>query len=63
MHYVVIDSRRRAIRLYERTEDGFATRGPLERLVLPNLVDGGLAIEELYRDTSVPRLEDIRSSS
>jgi len=61
-HYVLVDSRRRSIRLYTRIEDGsFASRGPLEELSLPSLVERGLSSEDVYRDTSVPRLEDIRS--
>lgn len=28
---------------------------------LPNLIERGLSIEEVYRDTSVPRLGDLRS--
>lgn len=58
-HYVVIDTRRRAIRLYERIEDGsLANRGRLQRLRLQNLGGLELTIEDVYRDTTVPALRD-----
>lgn len=57
-HYVVIDSRR-AIRVYERNAAGrFETHGPVERLVLPGIIDGGLSLDDVYRETTVPRLHD-----
>ncbi len=59
-HYVVIDSRRRAIRVYEKNDSGRLESGPVDRLVLPNLIDRGLSIDDIYRDTTVPRLHDIR---
>ena len=62
-HYAVIDSRRRAIRVYERDADGaFTTRGPIERLILPGLADRGLSIDDVYRDTTVPRLSEMRQT-
>ena len=63
-HYVVIDSRRRWMRLDERTADGsLALRGPLAQLVVPKLAKRGLAIDEIYRDTTVPRTDAPQRSS
>jgi len=56
-HYVVIDSRRRAIRLYERMSDGsFATRGPLAKLMLPNITDREISIQERLPRYDRPRV-------
>lgn len=61
-YYVLVDSRRCSIRLYTRIEDGsFASRGPLDELRLPNLIERGVSIEDVYRDTSIPRLGELRS--
>ncbi len=59
-HYVVIDSRRRAIRTYVRNAGGrFEIVDPLDVLTLPLLAERGLSLDEIYRDTTVPRLDDV----
>lgn len=59
-HYVVIDSRRRAARAFERTPDGkFASSGPLDALTFARLGALRIPLEEIYRDTNVPRIEDV----
>ncbi len=59
-HYVVVDSRRRSMRVFERAPDGkFTSSGPLTSLVLPRLRPLPIAIEDVYRDTSVPALADV----
>ncbi|GAC1568656.1 MAG: Uma2 family endonuclease [Vulcanimicrobiaceae bacterium] len=58
--YVAIDSRRRAVRAFERTPDGkFASTGPLGALTLPRLDGSTVELDEIYRDTSVPPIEDV----
>ncbi len=55
MQYVVIDSRRRAIRVYERNANGrFESVGLVDRLVVSNAIERGLTLENIYRDTTVP---------
>lgn len=54
-HFVVIDSRRRAIRLYERSDaGGFLTHHSLESLFLPAPLDRALSLDAIYGDTTVP---------
>jgi len=61
-HYVVIDSRRRAMRMYEReTSGGFTSRGPVERIALPGIAEHRLLLEDVYRETTVPSLGDSRT--
>ncbi|HEV3158035.1 MAG TPA: Uma2 family endonuclease [Candidatus Baltobacteraceae bacterium] len=62
-HYVLIDSRLRSMRLYERLPDGnFLTPpAPLERLILPTLGEHGVSIDEVYRNTKVPLIQEVRS--
>lgn len=61
-HYVVIDSRRRSVHLYERLPNGeFSVSGRLDRLMLPSLGEHGVTIDEIYRDTTVPNLRDLRT--
>lgn len=58
--YVVIDSRRRAVRAFERTVDGkFVSSGLLSSLAFTRLPDLTVTIDEIYRDTSVPHIEDV----
>ncbi|GAC1442154.1 MAG: Uma2 family endonuclease [Vulcanimicrobiaceae bacterium] len=60
-HYVAIDSRRRAIRVYAKNDAGrFESDGPVDRLTLPTLAASGLSLDDIYRDTTVPHL-DVRA--
>lgn len=59
-HYVVIDSRRRLVHVYERLADGrFATRGNVAEISIPSL-ETSVTIEAIYRDTSVPQIREYR---
>ena len=54
-YYVIIDSRRRAMRFFERLESGrFQTSGSVESVQLPRLGDCLLTLDDVYRDTTVP---------
>lgn len=58
--YVVIDSRRRALRVFERMPEGkFASSGPLGALTLPPPVGSTVTIDEIFHDTIVPAIEDV----
>ena len=60
-HYVVIDSRRRAVRVYERDAKGaFTSQVHADRLVLPGLADVGLPLDLIYRYTTIPRINETR---
>jgi Uma2 family endonuclease len=58
-HYVVIDSRRRLIHVYERLAGGgFAMHGNVSRLTIPALgID--LASDDVYRGTQTPVVHDV----
>ncbi len=57
-HYVVIDLRRRAVRVFERTADGKLAIGGSSRSVrFPRLSDVELTLDDIYRDTTVPAIE------
>ena len=54
-HYVVVDSRRRSMRAFVRLAEGrFGTTGSVESVTLPLLGDLVLALDDVYRDTTVP---------
>ena len=60
LYYVLIDSRRRAVRAFERTADGkFASTGLLSAVAFPHFPEMTLTIDEIYRDTSVRPIEDV----
>lgn len=57
--YLVVDSRRRALRAYERMSDGkFSVNASMTALSLRPRLPCDLTIEEIYRDTTVPHLEN-----
>lgn len=60
-HFVAIDSRRRAVYVSSRTEDGLFVTRSVDRLILPTLGDHGLTLDDLYTDTTVPILRNVRS--
>lgn len=59
-HFVAIDSRRRAVYLGTRRDDGIFPLVPVDRLMLPTLGEHGLTSDEIYHDTTVPMLRNIR---
>ncbi len=59
-HYVVIDSRRRSLRVFERATDGsFNVRSGLDMLILPRLAAEGLPIDRIYLATNIRRIADL----
>jgi Uma2 family endonuclease len=55
-HYVLIDSRRKNVTLFERGEDGsMRHRASVQRLVLP-IAPGGISIDAMYDGVNVPDL-------
>ncbi|HEV3156598.1 MAG TPA: Uma2 family endonuclease [Candidatus Baltobacteraceae bacterium] len=61
-HYVLINSERRDMRVFERLPDGsFKSRAPVQRLILPTLGEHSMSIDEVYMDTHIRRLEEVRS--
>ena len=59
-HYLIIDSRRRSMRAFERLADGrFETRGPVSSVTLPALGNLVLTLDDVYRDTTMPSFPKI----
>ncbi len=57
-HYIVVDSRRRAVRVFERTADGkLAIGGAFRSVRFPRLSDVELTLDDIYRDTTVLAIE------
>ncbi len=59
-HYVVVDSRRCSMRVFEHATDGsFSVRSGLDVLILPRLAAEGLPLDRIYEATNVRRIADL----